>query len=198
MAPILVERDPSTLPSYSDSSSSILHASFPKVPIELSQGSPRDLNTRPSSLIARRLEALAREKSATEIAADFGVAQVNLQPDAPLSQSIISESVASSNSGESVERTLPVERVTNALSLVSSLSPGTIGREVLCASEMDSIHAENVARLAVLDPSDVERERREFLAQIDPQLVAFLHGRRAHAQNAYSQAPPTVPAAAAG
>ena len=188
MSPILVERDPSTLPSFYDSPSSILHASFPKVPIELSQGLPRDSNTRSSSLFARRLEALAREKSATEIAADFGVAKVNLQPDAPVS--IISEAAASSKAGESVERI-------NTLSLVSSLAPGTIGSEVLGASEMDSIHAENVARLAALDPSDVERERRELLAQIDPQLVAFLRGRRAHAQSTQSQAPPTVAAPAA-
>ena len=70
------------------------------------------------------------------------------------------------------------QRATSAQSLVSSLAPGTIGREVLGAGAMDRIHAENVARLAALNPFEVERERRELLSQLEPQLVAFLRARR--------------------
>ena len=65
-----------------------------------------------------------------------------------------------------------------SIARVERLAPGTIGREVLGAGAMDRIHAENVARLAALNPFEVERERRELLSQLEPQLVAFLRARR--------------------
>ena len=78
MSTTLIERDPLALSSFTDLFPSALHGSFPKV--------PRASDSRTKSLFARQLEALSREKSATELAADFGVSQVKLPSSIDLSR----------------------------------------------------------------------------------------------------------------